>query len=660
MKIIVKKIILIFMLVVMALPISVFADTANEEEVPENPDINILFSHDMHSHLEKFGKIKTLVETSTKANPSTFLFDAGDFSMGTPFQSIYKSEASELRSMGEVGYDVATLGNHEFDYHSLGLSQMLTKALESKEKLPQIVISNIDWGKTLGDKDKKTDGQMLRDTLTKYGVKDYTVVEKEGAKIAVFGIFGKESASYAPESGTYFKDPVETAKKVVKKIKENEDVDLIVCLSHSGTNAEEPENSEDEILAKNVDGIDLIVSGHSHTELPEPITANGTIIVSAGQYNTNLGNIVFTYEEGKYVLKQYNLTPLDAGVADDKKTDEKIEEFKKLVDEEYFSEFGFKWDQVIAKSPYNFTPIEGFGLEQGEDTLGNIVADSYIYGVQQAEGDSYETAAVAVVPAGVIRGSFSEGDITVADAFNALSLGTGPDGKSGYPLVSIYLTGAELRTMAEVDISVSEMMQPARLYMSGIKYSYNPHRLILNRAYNVSLVSPTGQEEELDSKKLYRVIGDLYSCQMLGTVNSQSYGLLSITPKDKDGREIKDFENQIIYNENGTELKEWYGLASYIDSFSGDVVPEKYGKLDGRKELIDSKNIIERLKDPNRLFIMFVCLVILAIALLLLIIVLIVKLIKRIKYGKNYAKRKKYPKMPKEKSIFSNRTNKYK
>ncbi len=174
-----------------------------------------------------------------------------------------------------------------------------------------MVIANIDWQKTLGDSDLKEDGENLRTALENYGYQDYTVIERGGSKIAVFGIFGKESASYAPESGTYFKDPVETARQVVENIKAHEKVDMIVCISHSGTNEDDPDKSEDEILAKEVDGIDLIISGHSHTELAQPIIVNDTVIASAGQYNDNLGNVTFQYKDGKYQLDKYKLIPLD-------------------------------------------------------------------------------------------------------------------------------------------------------------------------------------------------------------------------------------------------------------------------------------------------------------------------------------------------------------
>ena len=459
-------------------------------------------------------------------------------------------------------------------------------------------------------------------------------------KIAVFGLFGKEADDYAPESGTCFRDPVEAAKDVVDDIQSHEKVDLIVCLSHSGTNADDPEKSEDEILARQVDGIDLIISGHTHTELSEPIVRGDTVIASAGQYNDNLGTLTFTYQDGEYKLDQYRLISLDKSVQDDPSAKDKVEQFRELVDEEYFSAFDYSWDQVLADNQVEFTSIDDFASEQGEDPLGSLIADSYRYGVKQAEGSEYEQVDVAIAPAGVIRGSFDKGEITVGDAFNALSLGTGKDGEPGYPLVSVYLTGAELKLAAEIDISISELMQPARLYFSGLNYTYNPHRLILNRAYDIVLDRGDGETEPLKNDKLYRVVADLYSAQMLGTVNSLSYGLLSVEPKDKEGNVIENFEDYIIYDRQGGELKEWYALASYIDSFDGNQVSERYGKPEGRKILRDSWNIIDLVKKPNKFFWMITAAVALVLSLIALIVILIVKIVKHITGGGKRIRRK--------------------
>ncbi|MEG1470775.1 MAG: bifunctional UDP-sugar hydrolase/5'-nucleotidase [Anaerovoracaceae bacterium] len=638
-----------------SVPSLVFADYNQKA----GKEISILFSHDMHSHLESnngvggFAKMATVINEVKRDYPDTFLLDGGDFSMGTPYQAIYKSTASELRMLGFLGYDVTTIGNHEFDHRTKGLSRMLTSAMNSKENLPQIVLANLDWKGTLADKKLVTEGQKLKDAFNRYNVKDYTVVKKGGVKVAVFGIFGKEADSYAPESGVKFLDPIETAKKVVAKIEKNEDADLIVCVSHSGTNQDNPKKSEDELLAKNVDGIDFIVSGHSHTEFDKPLVINDTVIGSAGQYTDNLGQVTFKETADGYKLDKYKLISLDKNVQENVATNEKILEFRDLIDRKYFSHYGYSIDQVIAKSSFDFTDISTFGLEQGEDPLGNLMADAYIYGVKKAEGDNYENVDVAILPAGIVRASFSKGKITVADAFNALSLGVGPNGMAGYPLVSVYLTGKELKTAAEVDISVSEIMQPARLYMSGLTYTYNPNRLILNRVTSVKLDLGSGRTEEIDDKKLYRVIGDLYSCQMLSTVESQSYGLLKVEPKDKEGNPITNFEDHMVLNQLGKEVKEWSALTKYIDSFSYNQVPTYYNQTQGRKIIEDSHNIFDLLKNPNKIFWMALGIILLAIVLIVLIVILIIKLVRRL-VGKPSKK-----KQGQSGKIFSHRKNKY-
>lgn len=608
----------------MALAVPIFGNTGNQSRT-SGTAVTILFSHDMHSHAEKFPQIRTLYVEREQAGKAPLLIDAGDFSMGTPYQTIFTQTASELRMMGAVGYEVVTLGNHEFDYRSQGLSAMLEAAMASGDPLPQMVISNIDWEGTLADSSLKENGQRLKENLEKYGAQEYTLVERQGMTIAIFGIFGEESASYAPESGTLFLDSVSQAQKTVDRIREEADPDVIICLSHSGTHDENPDQSWDEILGKEVKGIDVIVSGHSHSYLQEPLRVGDTTVVSCGQYNDYLGELTLQVTDGAVSVSGYQLLPLDDTVPADPEILALTQTYREQVDALFFQPEGFTWDGVLTQNSIAFTPIDTFGDVQGADSLGNLIADSYVYAVEQAEGDAYETVDVAVAPAGVIRGSFDQGPITAADAYNALSLGSGKDGKPGYPLVSVYLTGEELKLIAEIDISVSPLMGPARLYNSGLVYAYNPHRTLLNKTYDVRLDRGDGGYEELVPDRLYRVVTDLYTAQMLSTVNDISYGLLSLVPKDKEGEPVVNPEDQIIYRPDGTELKEWYGLASYLASFPDGQVPDRYATGENRKVEVNSWNPIQLVKQPNKFFF-----IIWGILLsLLLVIVLLVRWIRR-------------------------------
>ena len=230
-------------------------------------------------------------------------------------------------------------------------------------------------------------------------------------------------------------------------------------------------------------------------------------------------------------LDNYNLKQIDNSLSDDPVISMTVDNLKKTVQGKYLNNFGMKFDEVLANSPFNFVSGSDIGIKHGEDTLGNLISDSYIYAVKKAEGVNYEPVAVAIVPSGTIRGSFVKGDITVSDAFTASSLGVGADKISGYPLVSAYLTGKELRALCEVDASIAPIMTEAQLYMSGINFTFNPNRLIFNKVTDTTLQKSDDAFEKINDTKLYRVVAGLYSAQMLSVVGEKSFGLLSIVPK---------------------------------------------------------------------------------------------------------------------------------
>lgn len=661
-----KKRMMSAMLIVMMLCIMCVSSVVAKEAKTEK-EVTILFTHDMHSHLDAYkaeskkgkdvamigglAKMKTLVDGKRGENPATFLVDGGDFSMGTLYQTIYETEASELLMMGKMGFDATTFGNHEFDYRSTGVANMLRAAVKHAEEdpeitLPAFVSSNIDWNKNTSKENKE-----VRDALEEYGSTPYAVIERGGVRIGVYGVLGVDAAECAPESGLEFEDIVETSKDMVEKL-QKENVDMIVCLSHSGT-FDDPKKSEDEILAKEVPEIDVIVSGHTHTKLDEYIQVGDTYVVSSGSDAKYLGELEMTQNEnGRWKLEEYKLNDLDEDVTADAAMLQELEIYKKLIDEHYLSRFNYTFDQVLAKNNVAFTQKEEFAEELKEDTLGSIIADSYVYAVQQAEGENYVPVAVAVAPSGTIRETLQKGELTVSDAFNVCSLGIGADRIPGYPLVSVYLTGKELKTAAEIDASVSPIMTVAQLYPSGVHWTYNSHRMMLNRVTDVELVSDIEQPDsydayygkELEDDKLYRVVAGLYSAQMLGAVEDTSMGLLKVTPKDENGNKIEDFEKHIIHNQDGAEVKEWYALASYLESFEKNEegiseVPQRYADAEGRKVDTDSKNIIELLKKPNKFFAMICGVVLVVIILLILIVRLVVKLVSKC-YTKNHAEKK--------------------
>ncbi|MGN0351570.1 MAG: bifunctional metallophosphatase/5'-nucleotidase [Roseburia sp.] len=619
----------------------------------QSKSVDIMFLSDTHSHLDSFmtvvdgeskevggfARINTLIKEQKEKNPETLLIDGGDFSMGTLVQTVYEEEAAELRMLGYLGFDVTTFGNHEFDYRSKGIANMLDTAAASGEELPELVVCNVDWD-AMEKEGLTEDQQLLKDAFENYGVKDYTIVEKDGVKIALIGVFGEDALACAPTCALLFRDASEAVKETIEEIKATEDVDMYVCVSHSGTNQEDESKSEDEILAKAVPELDLIVSGHTHTVLEEPIQHGDTYIVSPGEYGKYLGSFSMTQkEDGRWNLEDYQLIPITDEIEKDEPTQQKIDSFMEAVDEIYLAQFGYTKDQVLATNDIEFCSLSDLETRHTELNLGDIMSDAYIYAVENADDYDGETVQIAVVPAGTIRDTYAVGDITVTDVFNSFSLGTGEDGIPGYPLVSVYLTGKELKIAAEIDASVSELMPTARLYMSGLNFTYNPNRMILNRVTDAYLVDEDGNRIEIEDDKLYRVVADLYSGQMLSAVTDMSYGLLSLVPKNADGTEITDFSDVIIY-ENGKELKAWDAIARYMASFEdtdGDGianVPEYYSENHNRKVVDESTNFSARLSNPNKFVAMIVGAVVLLILLLVLLIVIIVKIVKHIRKRK--------------------------
>ena len=629
------------------------------EAADSTKQIDVLFTHDTHSHLDSFStivngkqekvggfaKIKTLINEKKKEDPDTLILDGGDFSVGTLVQTVYDTEAAELRMLGYLGYDVTTLGNHEYDYRSAGLANMLNAAVNSGETLPEIVVCNVDWDAM--EKDGLSDGQkQIREAFETYGVKDYSMVQKGDVKIAVVGVFGKDALECAPTCELSFKDPVEAVKQTVEEIRKNEDADMIACVSHSGT-WEDESKSEDELLAKAVPELDLIISGHTHSELTEAIQHGNTYIVSCGEYGRNLGSLSMTQkQDGRWDLTSYDLIPVSEDIKPDEATQKRIDELMDKVDTNYLADFGYTRKEVLAENDIEFNSLEEMGTKHEELNLGDIMSDAYVYAVENSAYYDGDPVDVAVVPSGTVRDTYTKGDITVEDVFNSFSLGIGKDGVAGYPLINAYLTGKELKLVAEVDASVSDFMTTARLYCSGLNFTYNPHRMILNKVTDCYLTRTDGERTEIQDDKLYHVVTDLYTGQMLGSVMKMSYGLLSLEPKDKDGNPIENLEDQAVM-QGDRELKAWDAIARYMQSFDdtdGDGianVSEYYATTHGRKVVDDSKNIISLIKNPNKFTAIIVSVTLIIIVMIVLVTVLIRKVVRKIRKKKNEKKKNK-------------------
>ena len=255
--------------------------------------ITILHTNDTHSQIDPLpandpnagkggiARRATLVKSVRKENPNTLLVDAGDVLQGTPYFNFYKGEV-EYKAMSAVGYDVGTLGTHEFDNGVEALAAALKFANFD------IVSANYD----------------VKGTALEPLVKRYVVKTVGGIRVGLFGLGVSPVALITPDNfkGVTYIDPVIAARDVVKKLREDERCALVVCMSHLGYNDDTQRG--DRLVASQIDGIDFIASGHTHTFMKEPVTQTQpcgakTTIFQVGKSGIYVGRVDFTFRNGK-------------------------------------------------------------------------------------------------------------------------------------------------------------------------------------------------------------------------------------------------------------------------------------------------------------------------------------------------------------------------
>ena len=261
---------------------------------PKQKKITILHTNDVHSHIDPFGpddgrnankggvaRRATLVEAIRKENPNTLLLDAGDIFQGTPYFNYYGGEL-EFKLMSMLKYDLATLGNHDFDNGIDGLYAQLPHAKFD------FVSANYDFSNTVLDTH----------------VKPYKTFDKDGIRIGVFGLGIELDGLVIQElyKETKYLDPIEIAQDMSRILKEEQHCDLVVCLSHIGYYYKNvPEKVSDLNLAKATKDIDLIIGGHTHTFLPKPTieknaVGKNVLVNQVGCYGLYLGKVDFYFD----------------------------------------------------------------------------------------------------------------------------------------------------------------------------------------------------------------------------------------------------------------------------------------------------------------------------------------------------------------------------
>jgi len=602
------------------------ADLNSQSGAAEELYFCILHTNDMHSALIPhspavdyrpreenpavggFARLATAVneirENKNREGEPVLLLDAGDFLGGGAFAWLaLNGSAPELTIMQEMGYDAVTIGNHEYDYGPDVLAQYLLKAGYPEAHQETLVLaSNTEApsGHPL------TDRSLYRDT----GIFEL----ENGLKVGVFGILGKDAILVMGDSGdVQFLDQHQTARQMVDELEE-QGADVIVAISHSGVD-------EDRELAREVPGIDVIIGGHCHTALHEPVLQGTTIIVQAGSLGMYLGQLELTYNSNTDNVRVRNeendnpfLIPIDSSFGCDPQIDMLVQECTIDLNAYIEEVTDGKFDDVmstVARSDFVLSNLPSFD----ETVLGNFVTDAMRFVAQEFTGEKVDIAGQAKgnIRSSVFPGTmgYSAGNISFYEIIAATGVGRGLDGYPGCPIASVYLTGEEVRRVLEITILLQEFMGDSYfLHFSGLRYSYNPTNAVLltvpflnlpvptmravNRAelYTGDGVQPVNGEKYIPLKrgdeKLYHLVTNAYLLLFLPLVTDM-LPQLEVAPKNADGESLPldRIDELIIRHADGRELKLWEAVVIYAAaqlSEEGGVpqIPDYYSSVGGR------------------------------------------------------------------------------
>ncbi len=423
--------------------------------------IGLMHTNDTHANLDKAPKRATVIKELRSAyraeGKPSLLLDAGDVFSGSLYFNKFLGQA-DLELMNYMKYDMMTFGNHEFDLgdtdNNIALKNFVTKA-----KFP-FITANVDFSKNElfnGLQKKTITAGPERGKIYQGIIKEY-----KGQKIGFFGLTTEETADIASPGTVAFANYITSAKAAVKKL-EDRGVNKIVALTHIGFDDNEAIDN-DQLLARNVDGIDVIVGGHSHTKLEKPVVVDETvvpgkteptIIAQAYQYGDFLGNLDLTFDyKGK--LTEYNGSLIDVSKAvEDVRAAEILKPYADQIAELKNEEVGAN---IVNALP---NPRGEVSVRNSETALGNLITDGMLKKAKEYNTDTV----IAMQNGGGIRAAIDAGPLTVGEVLTTLPFGN--------TLATVKLTGTEIKELLEISVGIAPVENGGFLHVSGMKFEYD-------------------------------------------------------------------------------------------------------------------------------------------------------------------------------------------
>lgn len=520
---------------------------------PNNGDgktfnLSLMHVNDIHANTDKAPRLVTAVKEVRTVKPDALLLNAGDVFSGTLYFNEFLGQA-DLAFMNLMEVDAMTFGNHEFD---LGSSADGHKALVDFIEAANFpfVSANVDFSK-----DELFKGLFnTKITSTPEAKNIYTGIVKEinGEKVGIFGLTTAETADISSPGKITFSNYIEDAEKMVAEF-EAMGVNKIVALTHIGFDDNAAMDNDQE-LAANVDGIDVIVGGHSHTQLNTPVVVdkdkNGkakdkTIIVQAYQYSDYLGTLDVKFDENGVVIGHAGKLIETKDKKEDAEAVELLKPYKEQIAAVNNEEIGVTLETALL-SPRTTDKgyIPGTSVRTSETILGNLITDGMLKKAQGYVKD--KQVIMAFQNGGGIRAAIDAGPITVGDVIKVLPFGN--------TLATMEVTGAELKETFEISFKDSPKESGGFLHVSGAKVQFDSSKPAGERVVSIAYKNVDGSYTKIEDAKAYTVATNAF------------------TAKGGDGYDVlkKAYEAGRVTD---LGLSDWENLSEHLQSL--ETIPTK-------------------------------------------------------------------------------------
>lgn len=473
----------------------------------------VMHTNDTHAYLAKSPFRATAVQELRESYDNTLLLDAGDVFSGDLYFNLFQGQA-DLPIMNYMGYDAMTFGNHEFDLGDDTKGHEELAAFVKGAEFPMLG-GNLDFSKDPAMKSLEIQGftDMPVDGKSQYG----TILTVNGHKVGVFGLTTLETPTIASTASVKFLDYIKSAEAAVKYF-ESKGVNKIIALSHLGFDDNVAFDNDKE-LAKRVEGIDLIVGGHTHSELKEGFVSEAfdapTLIVQAKQYGDLLGTADIIFNKDGHIVE--HAAELIATNKDTFEADAEVESILKPFA-----------DAVAAKKAEPTTAVADIALpaprlndtnttdsvRRNEALLGNLIADAFL-----ASGKAINPAVqLSFTNGGGIRAGIDAGPITVGEVLTVMPFGNA--------LGIIELSGAEIKAALELSISQYPKESGGFLHIAGMKYTFDSTKPAGERIVSVEVMQGS-EYVALDLQKMYFAATNTFTAKggdnyaMLGAASAE-------------------------------------------------------------------------------------------------------------------------------------------